>query len=261
LTKKVLEAMAEGGLPFPVICKPDLGERGWMVKKIQNEKDLSAYLQKIQIPFLVQAFVDLPLEYGVSYIRYPSDERGHVTSIVGKEMLSVTGNGVNSLRELILAQDRSKLQWELLEQRFADRLVEIIPRDKRIELNAIGNHCLGTKFLNENHLITAQLSASFDAISKHVDGFYFGRFDVRASSIANLEQGNVMVMELNGCGAEPSHIYHPGFSLFKAMGVLFTHWADIYRVSVENHERGAEYLPYREAWSIYRNFSKLTSTD
>ena len=54
-------------------------------------------------------------------------------------------------------------------------------------------------FINSNHLITPALSASFDRISKQIDGFYFGRFDLRVKTIEDLEAGNIQILELNGC--------------------------------------------------------------
>src|SRR6185295_3698276 len=139
------------------------------------------------------------------------------------------------------------LQWETLRVVYANRLTDVVPVDDRIELVSIGNHCLGTKFLNANSLITEKLSESFDIISKQIDGFYFGRFDLRTSSVEDLENGKVMIMELNGCGAEPAHIYQPGFSLVEAMKVLFRHWHDIYRISIENHKLGVPYISFKEA--------------
>lgn len=254
---EIMQMMAEEGLKFPVIFKPDLGERGWMVKKISTEEEIDRYLEKIKISFLVQEFVDLPLEFGVFYVRFPGEPSGRVTSIVGKEMLSVTGDGRSTLENLIGQQDRAWLQWETLRHDYQNRLSEVILAGQKIELVSIGNHCLGTKFLNANHLINDRLSASFDAISKQVDGFYFGRYDLRTASMQDLEAGRVMVMELNGCGAEPAHIYHPGFSIVEAIRVLFRHWHDIYRVSTENHRHGVPYLPLSEARMIYRQFKSL----
>ncbi len=258
--EKVIEEIVRHGLTFPVIFKPDLGERGWRVKKISCAEDIATYLKLINMPFLVQEYVSLPLEFGVFYVRYPSEPSGRVVSIVGKEMLTVTGDGHSSLSQLILQNDRAKLQWEVLSEGYRHRLDEVLPVGERLELVSIGNHCLGTKFLNANHLINDKLSASFDAISRQIDGFYFGRFDLRTASIADLEEGRVMVMELNGCGAEPAHIYDPGFSLLKAIRVLFRHWHDIYRVSYENHLRGTPYISFREARSIYQRFKTLIAS-
>lgn len=255
---QVLKRLRGAGLTFPLIFKPDLGERGWCVRKISSEEDVADYLAQCKVPFLAQPYVDLPLEFGVFYVRYPIESSGRVISIVGKEMLAVTGDGTQTLEALILAKDRARLQWEQLRLSFANRLEEVIPNGETVELVSIGNHCLGTKFLNSNHLITERLNASFDAISKQIPGFFFGRYDLRTASEADLEAGRVMVLELNGCGAEPAHIYQPGFSFWEGLRVLFQHWSDIYRVSRENHQQGTPYIGFQEARQIYRRFKSLT---
>jgi hypothetical protein len=255
----VVAEMKLNDLRFPLIFKPDLGERGWMVRRIKNEKDLADYLTQIRIDFLIQDFVDLPLEFGVFYIRHPNQSQGRVTSIVLKEMLTITGNGKKTVEELILENDRAKLQWRTLKVAYDGLRNEILLTNEKLELVSIGNHCLGTKFLNVNHLITDTLSTSFDAISKQIPGFYFGRFDLRAASFEDLENGVVQIVELNGCGAEPAHIYDPKFPLTRAIGVLFRHWRDIYEISRENHKRGVAYIPFREGKNIFKKFRALTS--
>jgi hypothetical protein len=257
--EQVLRAIETNGLSLPVIFKPDMGERGWMVRKIKSAADIDQYLSEIKIDFIVQEFVNLPLEYGVFYVRFPSQPNGFVNSITGKDFLSVTGDGSKTLQQLILDKDRAKIQWETLKEVYATQLNDVIPQGKKIELVSIGNHCLGTTFINCNHLITEKLSASFDTISKQIDGFYFGRFDLRCASEADLETGNIKIMELNGCGAEPAHIYHPGSSLIKGIGTIITHWKNLYRVSKENHKRGVPYLSFAEGKRIYYAFKKIKS--
>ncbi len=253
----VTEVMHDNRLSFPVIFKPDLGERGWMVQRIKDEQDIERYLEETKIDFIMQELVDLPLEFGVYYIRFPSQQNGFVNSITGKEFLAVTGDGKKNLKELILEKDRAKIQWEVLRNVYANRLDEILPSGKKIELVSIGNHCLGTTFLNYNHVITDTLNATFDTISKQITGFYFGRYDLRCATLSDLEKGNIKIMELNGCGAEPAHIYHPGSSLIKAIAVLITHWRNLYRVSKENHERGVPYLSLQEGKQIYKRVRKV----
>lgn len=254
----VLTALKQNDFSFPVIFKPDLGERGFMVKRINTESDIAEYLQKMKYDFLVQELVDLPLEFGVFYCRFPWMKNGSVTSVVGKEMLSVTGNGVATLRQLILGFDRAKLQWEKLQISYKDRLDEIIPEGTKIQLVSIGNHALGTKFLDGNYLINDKLSHSFDELALQIDGFYFGRFDLRCGSIDDLYACNVKVMELNGCGAEPAHIYQPGFSFLAATVVLLKHWRNIFIIARANARGGVPYISYREAKMYYRKFKKAT---
>jgi hypothetical protein len=259
-SEEVLELLQTEGFSFPVIFKPDIGERGFRVKKIFSRDEAIHYLNTAPGDFIVQELLELPVECGVFYTRFPDEETGKVTSLVIKEMLSVTGDGQSSLRQLILHHDRAKLQWDRLEQQFAAQLDAVPVKNEKVELNPIGNHCLGTKFLNGNSFIDHELSASFDAIGKTIDGFYFGRFDLKCASLDDLRKGEVKIMEVNGCGAEPAHIYHPGFSLWKAWGVLFVHWKNLYRISVQNHRKGIPYTSFSEGKEIYRRFSAALKT-
>lgn len=258
---QVLQQLNDQGFQFPVIFKPDIGERGFRVKRIDHAQDVSKYLSEMKFDFLVQELVDLPLEFGVFYTRFPNQQNGKVTSVVMKEMLTVTGDGHSTLQELILRQDRAKLQWEKLRKKFENERSEVVPQGKVIELVSIGNHCLGTKFLDGNHLINPTLSTTFDHISKQIDGFYFGRFDLRCASLEDLYAGRIQVMELNGCGAEPAHIYQPGYSLRKALLVLFEHWRNIFLIARQNVENGSTYTTFKEARVHYRNFKKATQAN
>ena len=246
--------LKEAGLSFPLIFKPDMGERGWMVKRIATEHDIANYVSQIKIDFIAQELVELPLEFGVYYWRMPGAERGTVNSITGKEFLTVVGDGAKTLHQLIQDSDRALLQWETLRQVYQHELNRVLPAGESKELVSIGNHCLGTKFTNANHLITPRLIDSFDRISKQINGFFFGRFDLRCASVEDLEAGRVKIMELNGCGAEPAHIYQPGASLWAAWKTLFRHWHTMYRVSVANHRLGAPYLSLAEGKKIYKRF-------
>ncbi len=253
-TEQVIKTIQETNLNFPLIFKPDMGERGWMVRKIKTEADVAQYIDEIKIDFIIQELVNLPLEFGVYYLRFPKEKNGFVNSITMKEFLFVEGDGRKTLTELIQEKDRARIQWDTLQITYRDRLQEVLPQSKKLELVSIGNHCLGTTFLNGNHLITEKLSASFDRISKQVKGFYFGRYDLRCATLQDLENGKIKIVELNGCGAEPAHIYHPGASLWKGMSDLITHWNNMYRISKQNHALGVPYLSFKEGREIYRRF-------
>lgn len=256
--EEVLQLLHDNNFSLPVIFKPDLGERGFMVKKISSPAQVESYIKTLNKDFLIQEFLDLPVELGVFYMRMPDESTGYVNSVVIKDMLAVTGDGKSTVKELILKKPRVCLQWERLSIAHADILDRIIPTGEKFVLNSIGNHSLGTTFLNGEHLISPQLSKTFDMISKQIDGFYFGRYDLRCASIEDLHEGRIKIMELNGCGAEPAHIYHPGFPLWKAIGILFAHWKNIFIISVQNHKRGVPFTPLREGRMIYRKFKEAT---
>ncbi|MCK6617356.1 MAG: hypothetical protein L6Q51_06905 [Cyclobacteriaceae bacterium] len=252
--EQVLRQLEQNGLKFPLVFKPDVGERGFMVERIFSADDVKAYCKKIKVDFIIQELVDLPVECGVFYIRIPTETTGRITSLNLKEMLTVTGDGRRTLRDLILDNDRSKLQWERLRVKYQDNLETILAPGETWEINSIGNHCLGTKFINGVHHITPELERSFDNISKQIDGFYFGRFDLRCENLEALYQGRIKILELNGCGAEPAHIYEPGFSLIEAWRTIFRHWDEMYNISVHHAKHGIKYPSLREGLAVYRKY-------
>ena len=219
--------------------------------------DIENYLGEIKIDFIIQELVDLPLEFGVYYLRFPSRQNGFVNSITMKEFLFIEGDGKKNIQELIFEKDRARLQWKTLQTVYQNRLTKVLSVGEKLELVSIGNHCLGTTFLNANQLITPKLSESFDGISKKIKNFYFGRYDLRCGTLQDLENGNIKIVELNGCGAEPAHIYHPGASLWKGIGDLIVHWRNLYQISRENHQLGIAYLSFAEGKAIYKRVKSL----
>ena len=237
---------------FPIICKPDVGERGWQVEKINTIEELISYHQQAKCNYLIQECLKEPIELGVFYYRYPDEMKGNISSIVIKEMLNVYGDGKSTLKDLILNNDRAKLQWSVLQEKFKNELGRVPAVNDVINLVAIGNHSRGTKFMDGNYLINNELIETFTSISNEVKGFYYGRYDIRVNSIEDLYKGNVKIMELNGAGSEPAHIYQPGYSLFNAYMVIFQHWKILYQISRMNNSKGIPYLSFSEALSIYR---------
>lgn len=250
----IQQSMKLNALTYPIVFKPDMGERGFMVRRIFNDVLAAQYITEIKSDFLIQELLDMPVECGVFYTRLPDENTGKVTSVVLKEMLTVTGNGQSTLQELILEKPRAKLQWEKLKVAFAERLHMVVPTHEVIVLNAIGNHCLGTMFLDGTSLINERLHSTFDLISKQIPGFYFGRYDLRCNSIEDLYSGNIKIMELNGCGAEPAHIYQPGYSLWKAFQVLTTHWRNMFVISMQNKKRGVPFTSLKRGIHFYNQF-------
>ncbi len=245
---EVDEAMNKQGLTCPVIFKPDLGERGWKVEKISSKEEASEYLTAFKADLQIQEYIDLPLEAGVFYYRFPGDSKGTVSSIVVKELLHVIGDGKSTLKQLIIKKPRARIQLEKLKNKL-EPVFDWIPHlEERVELQPIGNHNRGTAFLNGNHLISDELIDAFDTISKQIEGFYYGRFDVRCQDEVALKNGNVKIMELNGAASEPAHIYQEGFSIFKAYKVLFHHWKVLYKISVANHKNGTAYTSFKQGY-------------
>ena len=240
-------------LDFPLIAKPDKGERGFLVEKIDTIEQLEKYHAKTPADFLLQEFLDYSEEVGVLYFRFPRQYKGQVSSLTLKEFLQVTGDGKNNVRGLMMEKDRAFLQIPFFEKHQPE-LLEYVPAvSEKVALGAIGNHNRGTCFLNGNELIDENLTTVFDALTQNVEGFYYGRFDIKCESIAALKQGkNFRIIELNGVKSEPTHIYQPNYSLLQAYRDIFFHWKTIWRIARINHQNGVAYMSYIEAYQRLR---------
>jgi hypothetical protein len=138
------------------------------------------------------------------------------------------------------------LQYQRLKKEKNSNLNEVLKLGEERVLVPYGNHVLGTMFVNYNDVIDEALTNAIDAISKNIKGFYFGRFDLRCASIEDLKlQQNFSILELNGAGAEPAHIYHPGFSFFKAQKVLMQHFKMMFDAAKANKEDGVPFMSYQ----------------
>lgn len=247
---EVISGVEQSSLNFPMIIKPDVGERGAEVEKIENKSELTHYLKRNKQDFIIQEFVDFDIELGVLYHKFPISGESNITSIVQKEFLAVTGDGTSTIREMLKSNERAKLQMSTLEEKHGAHLDDVLSKGVYENLQPIGNHCLGTKFYSGQHLINSELVSVFDEISSDIEGFNFGRFDLKVSSIDDLYAGeNIKVMELNGVTSEPGHIYDPKFNLLRAYKDTTISMKTSCRVSIENMKNGAKVTPF---WTMIK---------
>ncbi len=252
VTKAILEREQ---ISYPIIVKPDVGERGLLVTKVDNETQLETVLKANDIHLIIQPFVDYNEEFAIMYYRYPNQKRGTITSICQKKFLSVTGDGKSSLETLIWKQSRAILQWEVLKIKYANRLEEVLPDGETLQLIPIGNHAKGTMFLNGNHLIDEQLEQVFDKIVDGMTDVYFGRFDLKCRSVEDLKAGqHIRIVEFNGVGAEPAHIYDPNYSLWNTYKDLLNQWTLMYKIGTSVHKNlGVPYMSIKEMKTYWKD--------
>jgi len=242
--ENIADKLSEFCISFPLIAKPDVGERGKRVKLIKNNTALINYINQVKQDIILQEFIDYPIELGIMYYRYPNKSTGEISSIVKKGFLSITGDGTSTYKELFINGERTKYYLDFLLKEFESKLDDIPLKDEVIILQHIGNHNKGTTFLNANHLINDALVKVFDKISEQQQGFYFGRYDVKIKSIERMYKGEgIKIMELNGANSEPAHIYDPKTTLWDAYRDLAKHWDVLYKISKQNHKNGVAYTP------------------
>lgn len=252
--------MAERGWHFPLVAKPDVGERGTGVRWIHGDDDLRAYLSREHGRVLLQVVHDGPFEAGLFYIRFPQEPRGHLFSITDKRFPVVTGDGRSTLDQLIAAHSRYRLQAAVFRQRHAAALRRVPAAGERVPLARAGNHCQGTEFLDGNWLKTPALEAAIDTIARQIDGFYFGRFDVRYRDRAAFMAGeDFAIVELNGVTSEATHIYDPASSVFTAWRTLARQWSLAFAIGAANRSRGYRPVTLRRLLSLTRAYLQTRS--
>jgi len=253
----VIENLKKENLHFPLIIKPDIGYRGLLVKKLNVQKDLECFLKKYsQINFIVQEFVSYKKECGILYVRYPDEEKGKITSITLKKYLDVKGDGASTVADLISHDDQAQRYKSIYQEQIIQYLSYQPKKGETFLLNEIGNHCKGAAFLNGNHLISKNLTNTFDKISQDVKGVFFGRYDVKYNDFRSLELGkDFRIIELNGVIAEPTHIYDaPNSSYLYALKSIAKHWQYVYQISKINHKKGVK---YKNFWSVLNGLLAL----
>jgi hypothetical protein len=252
----IKQLIREHGFVYPFIVKPDIGAKGLLFRKIDNEKELFIYHEKNTVDYLIQDLVDYPLEVSVFYYRYPNQENGVITGFIQKELMDVIGDGQSTLWDLILAHPKARHRPDEMRIKHEENLQRVIPKGERYILTYAANLNRGAKFTNLHHLIDNDLLKIFDAIS-HKARFYYGRYDIKCESVEDLKQGkNFTILEFNGSGAEPNHVYNAGFSLFDAYRVFLHHWKVLYEISKYNKQHGIPYWPALKGWRFLRAAKK-----
>ena len=238
---------------YPVAAKPDVGQMGFMFRKLSSIKDLKWYHEKMKADYIIQEFVHHPIEVSVFYYRFPNEKKGTITGFVRKDYLEVTGDGKSTLWDLILHYPRARFRLEEMRSKHADMLNDILPKGEIYCLSPALNLSRGGKLVSLEHEKDERLLKIFDDLSHYTESFFYGRYDIKCASIEDLKSGkNFSILEYNGSGAEPHHVYGNGNTLVQAFRILVQHWDVLYRISKHNHQKGIRY------WNFIRGLKLLT---
>ena len=247
---EALAALHRAGLALPIVAKPDLGCRGAGVRPVRDRDELEAYLAAFPAgqTLVLQRLADVEGEAGVFYIRMPGEETGRIFSLTLKHFPHVIGDGASTLRALIMADPRAGQLAHLYLPRHSDRVDKVVPEGERLRLAFAGSHSRGAIFRNGARHITPALERRFDAIARDLPEFWFGRFDVRfADWEAFLRGEDLTIVEVNGAGAEATHIWDSRTRLRDAYATLFRQFALLWRIGAANRRRG--FRP--EPWHVF----------
>ncbi|MBY0430134.1 MAG: hypothetical protein K2Q10_02975, partial [Rhodospirillales bacterium] len=125
--RRALLTMGRAGLSFPVVAKPDIGWRGFGVRKLGGETDLLCYLGRFPAgeQIILQEYVDWHGEAGLFYIRPPGERRGWVYSMTLRYYPFVVGDGDGTVADLIRTDRRAAWKARLLLEANRVRLDEV----------------------------------------------------------------------------------------------------------------------------------------
>ncbi len=251
--QELLDKIIAAGLEYPFVVKPDVGMKGILFRVIENETQLKLYHERIPVKYLAQSKVAYPVEVSVFYYRYPWKEQGVVSGFIHKELLQVKGDGISTLEQLIYAHPIAKHRIAEMKHKHEHRFRRVLPEGNTFYLSFAGNHNRGAKFTNLHADINESLVKVFDKLSFPTQ-FYYGRYDILTQSIEDLKKGkNFTILEYNGAGAEPNHIYDCNMSLWNAYKTILHHWGVLYKISRYNAQCGHPY------WSFKRGKKYLTA--
>ncbi|MGI8952625.1 MAG: hypothetical protein ACR2FN_13705 [Chitinophagaceae bacterium] len=252
---KLIKKIEQANIKYPFITKPQVGMHALMFRKIENENQLRQYHAYMPFDYILQQLINLS-EFSVFHVRYPDEEKGKITGLILKDYLAVTGDGSSALIELIKIHPKAKYREHEMQHKHAAHLNEVISAGEKYYLSIAGNHNRGARFINLHEEIDERLCNVFDKISKEAGQFYFGRYDLKCTSLEDLKEGkNIFILEYNGVGAEPNHIYDCGMRYREALKIIADHWKDMYRIGKINHRQQS--IPY---WSFWKGYVHLKKT-
>jgi membrane protein DedA with SNARE-associated domain len=234
-----LNLLKAQGFTYPFIVKPDVGQRGYGVRIVRNDFDLTEYLLLSNSTLIFQKLSVYPREAGIFYIRKPQSETGFIFSITDKLFPTVTGNGISKLGDLILKNTRARIIAPVYLRRLKDQLDEIPAMGQTILLSECGNHCQGAIFKNGENLAAPELLKEIDRLARSLPDFYFGRFDIRYLDPDSLRQGkNFEIVEINGSGSEATHIWDAETTLWAAYKTLYFQWKYLFEIGAALQKSG-----------------------
>jgi hypothetical protein len=226
------------------ILKPDIGAVGKGVIKLSALERPSSQLPELSGQYLLQAYCDLPDEFGIFFVRQHGN--GRITGINRKHFPTVLGDGQSTLTQLAQRHERFTKNWQIFMQ-YQDGDAVLASGEERI-LSFIGSHTMGCKFTNDYQLITPSLTNAIEQFCAHQPGFNFGRLDVRVASEAHLQRGEFVVIEVNGVASLPTHMFDPDLSVQAAYRIFLLHAKLLVDIAAEHRHQPMALKSYSDLW-------------
>ncbi|HLO75796.1 MAG TPA: hypothetical protein VK196_05000, partial [Magnetospirillum sp.] len=165
-------AISKAGLAYPFIVKPDIGWRGFGVRRVADEGELAEYLAGYPEGenLLLQEFLAWSGEAAIFWLRRPGQERGEIFSLTLRYFPFVVGDGVATLRELIETCPRMSWKAKELCDGNADRLSDIPADGECVRLAVVGSNRVAGLYIDGARHATPALAARMDELCGDLQG-------------------------------------------------------------------------------------------
>ena len=240
----VIKKLKENKIGYPLIVKPEIGGQGILFRKINNEAALENYHHLVPVEYFIQEFINYPVEVSLFYYRFPGESKGVITGFLKKIPMQLTGDGVHTIEELVMMNPKISNRIKEIRNKHGANFKKVLGKNEKYMLSYAANHNRGARFIDLKDEIDNTLVSLLDQISLSINDFFYGRYDIMCNSIEELKQGkNFIILEYNGCGAEPNHFYDTGYTLINAWREILKHWKVLFTISKINNKAGIEYWP------------------
>lgn len=260
---QVRSAMAQAGLAFPLIGKPDLGMCGYGVRRIADESALAEYFAAFppdQI-IVLQEYLPQEGEAGIFYARQPGAAHGRIIGLALRYFPRVVGDGKSTIAQLIDADRRAQRVRGRVDHDFSLDRRWVPARGQVVRLATIGSTRVGSLYRDGGQYVTAALTAAVDAIARDMTEFYFGRFDVRFLDLQELSQGRgFRIMEINGAGSEAIQAWDPDIGLVEAFRIIFSKQCTLFAIGAVNRRKGHRPISLRRLAHLHFMQQRLLDT-
>lgn len=237
--KKVCTIMEDNDLSFPVVLKPDIPERGNRDRVVDNIRQLEMRIRQCQQKMIVQEYIE-GREYGIFYCRWPGSQEGEIISISIKKPLYIEGDGEKTIEELILADDQAVTLAKCHLKQNKERLYNVPERGEQLPVVRWGSHSPSTVHEEGSWLKTRELTKEIRNMADSVQGFFFGRIDVKVCAAGHVTKGRgLKIVEVNGVTSVPTNIYDKKYTYIQAVGILCKQWRLAFKIGDQNRARGA----------------------
>ena len=134
------------------------------------------------------------------------------------------------------------------------------PPAQPIRLAFAGSHSRGAIFRNGTHLVTPEMEARFDAIAQAPARVPLRplRRPLRELRARSSRAQAFTIVEVNGAGAESTHIWDRQTGLLQAWRDLMRQYRWLFEIGAANRARGFQPMAWRDFLRDYRREKLLT---